>query len=321
MADYTLSAKITADSKDFIKGMEAAKKKAEDVSKALEQSGSSYKAIAKDMGISVAELQSKIMKLAVEYKKSGMTQADAIKKAQAELGYVKKSLDAVGDAAKATAKETNSVAEAFRQWSSLSPTVKTLKENVSSMMQAFQNSAAYTALQKIKSIAGTLTAPFKTATTAVKNAFTSVKTAVTNVTSSVKNAITQSKAFKTISSEINAIKPVCSAVAEAIKSGFQTAFSIAKTAANGFKATVEAVVSAVQGIATAASKVASAASTAFSKMGDAAQNVGSRLQSAGDAINNLGGKITAVETAAAGLATAGLKKAADSAIDFESLCS
>lgn len=95
--------------------MEAAKKKAEDVSKALEQSGNSYKAIAKNMGISVAELQSKIMKLAAEYKKSGMTQADAIVKAQAELGYVKKSLDEVGDTAKATAKETNSVAEAFRQ--------------------------------------------------------------------------------------------------------------------------------------------------------------------------------------------------------------
>ena len=102
-----------------------------------------------------------------------------------------------------------------------------------------------------------------------------------------------------------------------MKSGFQTAFSVAKAAANGFKATVETVVSAVQGIATAASKVASAASTAFSKMGDAAQNIGSRLQSAGDAISGLGGKITAVETAAAGLATAGLKKAADSAIDFD----
>lgn len=124
MADYTLSAKITADSKDFTKGMEAAKKKAEEVSKALEQSGSSYKAIAKDMGISVAELQSKIMKLAAEYKKSGMTQADAIKKAQSEFGYVKKSVDEVSDA------------------------TKTLKSNVSSMTQAFQNSAAYTSLQK-----------------------------------------------------------------------------------------------------------------------------------------------------------------------------
>ena len=86
MADYTLSAKITADSKDFQKGMEAARKKAEEVSNELKQSSSSYNEIAKKMGITVDQLKSKIATLAAEYRKSGMSASDAMKKAQAEFG-------------------------------------------------------------------------------------------------------------------------------------------------------------------------------------------------------------------------------------------
>jgi len=47
------------------------------------------------------------------------------------------------------------------------------------------------------------------------------------------------------------------------------------------------------------------------------QSIGDTLRSAGDKISGFGSQITAVETAAAGLATAGLKKATDSAIDFD----
>lgn len=209
MADYTLSAKITADSKDFQKGMEAARKKAEEVSNELKQSSSSYNEIAKKMGITVDQLKSKIATLAAEYRKSGMSASDAMKKAQAEFGYVKTSVDNVKD----SAKGLKDVPNAISKWS--------------------------------------------------------------------------------------------------------TTFNAVKAAAKSFQSSVQAIETTIQGVSIAASKMASTASEALSKAGDIAQKIGSKFQSIGDTLSGLGGKFTAVETAAAGFATAGLKKAADSAIDFD----
>lgn len=63
----------------------------------------------------------------------------------------------------------------------------------------------------------------------------------------------------------------------------------------------------------AAQKVESVTKQISSKV----QSIGGTVKSIGDSLSGLGGKFTAVETAAAGFATAGLKKAADSAIDFD----
>ena len=63
----------------------------------------------------------------------------------------------------------------------------------------------------------------------------------------------------------------------------------------------------------AAQKVESVTKQISSKV----QSIGGAVKSIGDSLSGLGGKFTAVETAAAGFATAGLKKAADSAIDFD----
>lgn len=56
---------------------------------------------------------------------------------------------------------------------------------------------------------------------------------------------------------------------------------------------------------------------AAQKVESVTKQISSKVQSIGDSLSGLGGKFTAVETAAAGFATAGLKKAADSAIDFD----
>ena len=56
---------------------------------------------------------------------------------------------------------------------------------------------------------------------------------------------------------------------------------------------------------------------AAQKVESVTKQIGGAVKSIGDSLSGLGGKFTALETAAAGLATAGLKKAADSAIDFD----
>ena len=98
---------------------------------------------------------------------------------------------------------------------------------------------------------------------------------------------------------------------------FQSAFSAIQSAASKVPDAIKSIVSTAKSTLNTISDLSDKASKALESVGKSAESIGSGLQSAGDNLSSLGGKITAVETAAAGLATVGLKKATDSAIDFD----
>ena len=143
------------------------------------------------------------------------------------------------------------------------------------------------------------------------------KTGIEALKNSIQRTVSESKAFQTISAEINAIKPFASAVAGTVEHVFQSAFSAIQSAASKVPDAIKSIVSTAKSTLNTISDLSDKASKALESVGKSAESIGSGLQSAGDNLSSLGGKITAVETAAAGLATAGLKKAADSAIDFD----
>lgn len=279
MADYTLSAKITADIKGFVSNINTATKKAESMAEKLSTSMQPVKT------------------------------------------------------ASASAKEDiAALADGFQQWTAASPTIQKIKTQIEQMMQAFQNSTAGTALQNLETKMKELISPIQSAASQMKSLAEAAKdkalgilsstaekakTGIEALKNSIQRTVSESKTFQTISAEINAIKPFASAAAGTVKLVFQSAFSAIQSAASKVPDVIESIVSTAKNTLNTISALSDKASKALESVGKSAESIGSGLQSAGDNLSSLGGKITAVETAAAGLATAGLKKAADSAIDFD----
>ena len=279
MADYTLSAKITADIKGFVSNINTVTKKAESMAEKLSSS-----------------------------------------------------MQPVKTAAASAKEDIAALADGFQQWTAASPTIQKIKTQIEQMMQAFQNSAAGTALQNLETKMKELISPIQSAASQMKSLAEAAKDKALGILSStaekaktgieaLKNSIqrtgSESKEFQTISAEINAIKPFASAVAGTVEHVFQSAFSAIQSAASKVPDAIKSIVSTAKSTLNTISDLSDKASKALESVGKSAESIGSGLQSAGDNLSSLGGKITAVETAAAGLATAGLKKAADSAIDFD----
>ena len=279
MADYTLSAKITADIKGFVSNINTVTKKAESMAEKLSSS-----------------------------------------------------MQPVKTAAASAKEDIAALADGFQQWTAASPTIQKIKTQIEQMMQAFQNSAAGTALQNLETKMKELISPIQSAASQMKSLAEAAKdkalgilsstaekakTGIEALKNSIQRTVSESKAFQTISAEINAIKPFASAVAGTVEHVFQSAFSAIQSAASKVHDAIKSIVSTAKSTLNTISDLSDKASKALESVGKSAESIGSGLQSAGDNLSSLGGKITAVETAAAGLATAGLKKAADSAIDFD----
>ena len=279
MADYTLSAKITADIKGFVSNINTVTKKAESMAEKLSSS-----------------------------------------------------MQPVKTAAASAKEDIAALADGFQQWTAASPTIQKIKTQIEQMMQAFQNSAAGTALQNLETKMKELISPIQSAASQMKSLAEAAKdkalgilsstaekakTGIEALKNSIQRTVSESKAFQTISAEINAIKPFASAVAGTVEHVFQSAFSAIQSAASKVPDAIKSIVSTAKSTLNTISDLSDKASKALESVGKSAESIGSGLQSAGDNLSSLGGKITAVETAAAGLATAGLKKAADSAIDFD----
>lgn len=279
MADYTLSAKITADIKGFVSNINTVTKKAESMAEKLSSS-----------------------------------------------------MQPVKTAAASAKEDIAALADGFQQWTAASPTIQKIKTQIEQMMQAFQNSAAGTALQNLETKMKELISPIQSAASQMKSLAEAAKdkalgilsstaekakTGIEALKNSIQRTVSESKAFQTISAEINAIKPFASAAAGTVKLVFQSAFSVIQSAASKVPDAIKSIVSTAKSTLNTISDLSDKASKALESVGKSAESIGSGLQSAGDNLSSLGGKITAVETAAAGLATVGLKKATDSAIDFD----
>lgn len=279
MADYTLSAKITADIKGFVSNINTVTKKAESMAEKLSSS-----------------------------------------------------MQPVKTAAASAKEDIAALADGFQQWTAASPTIQKIKTQIEQMMQAFQNSAAGTALQNLETKMKELISPIQSAASQMKSLAEAAKdkalgilsstaekakTGIEALKNSIQRTVSESKAFQTISAEINAIKPFASAVAGTVEHVFQSAFSAIQSAASKVPDAIKSIVSTAKSTLNTISDLSDKASKALESVGKSAESIGSGLQSAGDNLSSLGGKITAVETAAAGLATVGLKKATDSAIDFD----
>ena len=166
MADYTLSAKITADIKGFVSNINTVTKKAESMAEKLSSS-----------------------------------------------------MQPVKTAAASAKEDIAALADGFQQWTAASPTIQKIKTQIEQMMQAFQNSAAGTALQNLETKMKELISPIQSAASQMKSLAEAAKdkalgilsstaekakTGIEALKNSIQRTVSESKAFQTISAEINA---------------------------------------------------------------------------------------------------------------------
>ena len=160
MADYTLSAKITGDSRGFEKAFSAAQKAAENFDKNVSQSmkgasqqiGKSLSEIAAESGKTVNQLRSDIMKSAAEYKRAGMTQSEAMRQAYADIGYSAGS--AADKSETALGKTENKLSSVAKKVKSVGDSFKELGKKISSVGDSLTSKITKPALAAGTALAG-----------------------------------------------------------------------------------------------------------------------------------------------------------------------
>lgn len=194
MADYTLSAKITADIKGFVSNINTATKKAESMAEKLST-------IMQPVKTASASAKEDIAALA-----DGFQQWTA---ASPTIQKIKTQIE--------------QMMQAFQN-STAGTALQNLETKMKELISPIQSAAS-----QMKSLAE---AAKDKALGILSSTAEKAKTGIEALKNSIQRTVFESKTFQTISAEINAIKPFASAAAGTVKLVFQSAFSAIQSAAS-----------------------------------------------------------------------------------------